>query len=1137
MQVEYDLVNLDVREQIADSDMEKVYPFVYRFKPATSSHYFCMLCKEVCHKWQVWTIDCHTNYRKHHENWHGEEFSRPEIQVDAGYYTGPSRVSSWEKYAGPKHLSDEEKMRIHDKCADWLVIHALPFSIVDHKEFREYSHMLNAEYVPHTRHSISEYIMNRWRKSKELVAHCLEATLRGKRFCMTVDLWSSASHEGYMAVTLHYIQPDWTTKSLVASLVKIPTPHSGEKMAESLIDSLNELSPNLLSSIWIITADNASANVAMVRAVNRILKEKLSKDGEQISVEDMADEGLRQMLFTDEAFYNDNADDDSLYGDISSTNSSDWTSISSTDKSNELMLDDDSSIESMSGNKARDGQASDVESKANADENIANNNENITNADKNNASTFESNANADSLIVYAKAMHGRAARGRQSHEKGARGRQRTNWHTIDGDESGNDASAESASGNRARDRQARVNSDVSSKAGANVASGKTAGAEGKTVSAQAADGRAMRGRQLSSMTAEGCASGARGRQSGAKGARGRQSGDKGARGRQLGAEGARGRQSGAKGARGRQSGAKGARGRQSGAKGARGRQLGAEGARGRQLGAEGARGRQSGDKGARGRQSGAKGARGRQLGAEGARGRPVRGDGAVGENVSNSQASASDDTGKGRQESCEQARAKFKNASGSAKTANVKGARHEPERSKDASYGDVGAYDVSGNNANDSNVGASGGNGQQSIESGKNKGRFSRKKSKRKHKKSFSDGTRPPPGGLDDKVIFMRCCAHIIALAIKYGLTRIHSVSSIISHIRRLVAKIHESIKLKELLEDCCKIVGCKFTLPSLDVDTRWNSTYVMLMSVMKVKDAINILLLTLQKQQKGSNTFCIKPTSKLCREIPERRWNTLALFCSFLQPFDETTTRLSSASYPTLSLVLPAYTFLVRHAKITIRFARNKKEKVLHAFAVAAWKKLCMFKRLLNQPQLKLATLLDPRTKSALHDCHITQSEVARLFVGDWKGHYKAAFEMEKQQHRQHDLQQRQRNHEQHNEIPSVSFFSKVYNADETSDNLCNELTHWFQLPGLQPDCPAADVISWMQFHAPFFPRLSRMAYDYLGAAGTSVASERAFSCAGLVVSKLRTRLMHQSVRAICELKSYLSFLGLGPKVDDKQC
>jgi len=66
-------------------------------------------------------------------------------------------------------------------------------------------------------------------------------------------------------------------------------------------------------------------------------------------------------------------------------------------------------------------------------------------------------------------------------------------------------------------------------------------------------------------------------------------------------------------------------------------------------------------------------------------------------------------------------------------------------------------------------------------------------------------------------------------------------------------------------------------------------------------------------------------------------------------------------------------------------------------------------------------------------------------------------------------------------------------------------------------------DPLLWWQVRQEEFPILSQIARDYLCIQATSVASEQAFSVAGLTISPLRNRLDAETARVTLCLKSWI--------------
>ena len=89
-----------------------------------------------------------------------------------------------------------------------------------------------------------------------------------------------------------------------------------------------------------------------------------------------------------------------------------------------------------------------------------------------------------------------------------------------------------------------------------------------------------------------------------------------------------------------------------------------------------------------------------------------------------------------------------------------------------------------------------------------------------------------PNAILDCKYMHLRCCAHIINLVVRDGL---EEQNSSICKIRNAVKYFRSSSTRQESFEKGVEFekVDCK-RKPCLDVDTRWNSTFLMLETAVK---------------------------------------------------------------------------------------------------------------------------------------------------------------------------------------------------------------------------------------------------------------------------------------------------------------
>nr|GEV41061.1 zinc finger BED domain-containing protein RICESLEEPER 2-like [Tanacetum cinerariifolium] len=100
-----------------------------------------------------------------------------------------------------------------------------------------------------------------------------------------------------------------------------------------------------------------------------------------------------------------------------------------------------------------------------------------------------------------------------------------------------------------------------------------------------------------------------------------------------------------------------------------------------------------------------------------------------------------------------------------------------------------------------------------------------------------------PNAILDCKYLHLRCCAHIINLVIRDGL---EEQNSSICKIRNAVKYLRSSSGRQESFENDVKFEKVDYKRkPCLDVDTRWNSTFLMLETTVKFEKVFDRLELT----------------------------------------------------------------------------------------------------------------------------------------------------------------------------------------------------------------------------------------------------------------------------------------------------
>jgi hypothetical protein len=114
-------------------------------------------------------------------------------------------------------------------------------------------------------------------------------------------------------------------------------------------------------------------------------------------------------------------------------------------------------------------------------------------------------------------------------------------------------------------------------------------------------------------------------------------------------------------------------------------------------------------------------------------------------------------------------------------------------------------------------------------------------------------------------------------------------VEPVVDNIRESIKYLHSSTSRKQMFKEIVAREGitCK-KKPSLDVITRWNSTFLMLQTVMNFRKAFEVL-----KSEDRKYTYLPSP----------EEWKSVAVLCNLLEVFRDATEVISGTKYPTSNL------------------------------------------------------------------------------------------------------------------------------------------------------------------------------------------------------------------------------------------
>ena len=376
----------------------------------------------------------------------------------------------------------------------------------------------------------------------------------------------------------------------------------------------------------------------------------------------------------------------------------------------------------------------------------------------------------------------------------------------------------------------------------------------------------------------------------------------------------------------------------------------------------------------------------------------------------------------------------------------------------------------------------------------------------------------------------MLCFGHTLNLSVKKGLA-VPGLGEVLSRCRKLVSHFNHSSVAKQALKSKQLQLGIKSASLKQDVDTRWNSTFDMVESVINNDEAVSGVL----RADTKYNSLLLSP-----QDIA-----TLTCVQSALMPWKKLTVLMSADKYPTLSLVAPSIQQLLNR----LRQENPSDSNIIQAMKRAMASDLATR---YQQDDIKMlllcAAFLDPRIR---HLDFITCSD-----EGKSNEEKKQVVDTEKKRVKDEikrrmvllDAKPRpcvvksevcEGSHNDSPPLPSCSapavglspskkpkpdpnyfddFFSdimitKVEPATTPMTRAKKELKLYLTLPVENSPNSSFNQLAWWKKNEVQLPMMSRLAKSILTIPATSTPSERLFSKAGMLISKKRANLKPSKV------------------------
>ncbi|KAK9055110.1 hypothetical protein SSX86_026191 [Deinandra increscens subsp. villosa] len=318
-------------------------------------------------------------------------------------------------------------------------------------------------------------------------------------------------------------------------------------------------------------------------------------------------------------------------------------------------------------------------------------------------------------------------------------------------------------------------------------------------------------------------------------------------------------------------------------------------------------------------------------------------------------------------------------------------------------------------------------------------------------------------------------------------------------------------VKTSDVLEEKFLELKQQLQVPStktlaLDDQSRWNTTYEMLLAASEQKEVFSCIDTTDPDYSKG-------PTAE--------EWNRIENLCTCLKLLFDTANLLTSSTIPTTN------TFFHEVWKIQLELTRAATSedpvispigKSLQAGFDTYWKSCCLI--------LAIAVVMDPRFKMKLVEFSFTKiygEEAASYinlvdegihqmfleYVGGLEGNVK-----------QEDVAG----------LGLTDF--DMYIMETTSQQSKSELDQYLE-ESLLPRVHEFDVMGWWKLNKVKYPTLSKMARDILTVPVSTVAPEMVFETERKEMDRYRCSLRPETVEAIVCAKDWLVGGGAGDSVD----
>jgi hypothetical protein len=144
-----------------------------------------------------------------------------------------------------------------------FVVQDLPFLLLESIEFRELVQLMRPEARVIKADALKNRIMEKFIKAKVQMKSFFSSI--DSKISFTTDIWTSPNDLAFMAITAHWISPDFVIRSMLMDFVELSERHSGLNIETAFSQSLIDF--GVFDKKLAITLDNASNNDSFIDAL------------------------------------------------------------------------------------------------------------------------------------------------------------------------------------------------------------------------------------------------------------------------------------------------------------------------------------------------------------------------------------------------------------------------------------------------------------------------------------------------------------------------------------------------------------------------------------------------------------------------------------------------------------------------------------------------------------------------------------------------------------------------------------------------------------------------------------------------------------------------------------------------------